>query len=284
MTTPSPKPFAFTRRQVMEEIAALSGGRCLLAFSRGKDSIAAWLELRESGLFSEIVPFHLNLVPGMRFIEDSLDSFEDWFQTRIIRLPHISFYRMIGNCVLQPPGRVREIARLGLDQCTRFTYDHVRRWLAEDLGWPEATTWTANGVRAADSPRRRIHIVKGRARNFSSKQFYPVFDYRKADVMAIIERHGIQLPMDYEMFGRSFDGIDWRFIGPLRKHLPEDYERLRFWFPLVEIDFLLHGDGDNCIIQNDGIHPTREIIGCSIGSIGSIGQDDSIPSTGKDGE
>ncbi|MDR1744654.1 MAG: hypothetical protein LBS30_02760, partial [Planctomycetota bacterium] len=114
MSKPAPKPFAFTRRQVMEEIAALSGGRCLLAFSRGKDSIAAWLELRESGLFPEIVPFHLNLIPGMRFIEDSLDYFEDWFQTRIIRLPHISFYRMLGNCVLQPPERVREIARLGL--------------------------------------------------------------------------------------------------------------------------------------------------------------------------
>ena len=242
MNKPAPKPFAFTRRQVMEEIAAITGGRCLLAFSRGKDSIAAWLELRASGLFPEIVPFHLNLVPSMRFIEDSLDYFEDWFQTRIIRLPHISFYRMLGNCVMQPPERIREITRLGLDQCTRFTYDHVRRWLAEDLGWDEATTWTANGVRAADSPRRRIHIVKGQARNFSSKQFYPVFDMRKADVMAVLERHGVNLPKDYEMFGRSFDGIDYRFTGPLRKHLPDDFERLRFWFPLVEIDFLLHGN------------------------------------------
>jgi 3'-phosphoadenosine 5'-phosphosulfate sulfotransferase (PAPS reductase)/FAD synthetase len=244
MSKPPPKPFAFTRRQVMEEIAALSGGRCLLAFSRGKDSIAAWLELRESGLFKEIVPFHLNLIPVMRFIEESLDYFEDVFKTRIIRLPHVSFYRMLGNCVLQPPERIETIRRLGFDQCTRFTYDHVRRWLAEDLGWDEAATWTANGVRAADSPRRRIHIVKCRGRNHSQKQFYPVFDYRKADVMAVIERNGIRLPIDYEIFRpkpRTFDGIDWRFVGPLRKHLPKDYERLKFWFPLVEIDCLLHG-------------------------------------------
>lgn len=240
MTKPAPKPFAFTRRQVMEEIAALSGGRCLLAFSRGKDSIAAWLELRESGLFPEIVPFHLDLVPGMRFVEDSLQYFEDYFQTRIIRLPHISLYRMLGNFVLQPPERVPIISRLGLEGCTRFTYDHVRRWLAEDLGWPVDATWTASGIRAADSPRRRIHIVKGRARNFSSKQFYPVFDMRKADVLAVIERHGVKLPVDYEMFGRTFDGIDWRFIAPLRERLPEDFERVRFWFPLIEIDFLLH--------------------------------------------
>jgi hypothetical protein len=192
----------------------------------------------------------------MAFIEDSLKYFEDVFHTRIIRLTHISFYRMIGNCLFQPPERVSIIHRLGWDGCTRFTYNDVRKWLAEDLGWDEATTWTANGVRAADSPRRRIHIVKGRARNHSSKQFYPVFDYRKADVMAVIERHGIKLPIDYEMFGRTFDGIDYRFTGPLRKRLPEDFERLKFWFPLIEIDFLLHGESNNTIVQDDGIHPT----------------------------
>ena len=240
MTTPSPKPFAFTRRQVMEEIAALSGGRCLLAFSRGKDSIAAWLELRESGLFSDIVPFHLDGCPGMSFVEESLQYFEDWFQTPIIRLPHIGFYRQLGNLVFQPPERIEAIKRLGFDQCTRFTYNDVRRWLAEDLGWPEETTWTATGVRAADSLRRRIHIVKSRARNHSQRQFYPCFDMRIADVRAVIARHGVKLPVDYEMFGRSFDGIDYRFAGPLKKHRPEDFKRMRFWFPLVDLEILRH--------------------------------------------
>jgi hypothetical protein len=244
MSKPAPKPFAFTRQQVMEEIAALSGGRCLLAFSRGKDSIAAWLELRESGLFPEIVPFPLDGCPGMSFVEDSLKYFEDWFQTRIIRLPHISFYRQIGAALFQTPDRLGIIRRLGWDKCTRFTYDDVRRWLAEDLGWDEATAWTATGVRATDSPRRRIHIVKCRARNHSSKQFYPIFDYRKADVMAAIERHGIKLPIDYELFGRSFDGVDYRFAGPLRKHRPKDFERLRFWFPLVDLEILRHENGE----------------------------------------
>lgn len=234
------KDFPFTRREIMEEIAALTGGRCLLAFSRGKDSIAAWLELRESGLFPEIVPFHLNGVPGMHFIEDSLDYFEDVFQTRIIRLPHISFYRQLGNLIFQPPERIAMIRELGFDRCTRFTYNDVRRWLAEDLGWPESTTWTATGVRAADSPRRRIHIVKSKARTWSSKQFYPIFDLNKRQTLDVIERHGVKLPVDYEMFDRSFDGIDYRFTGPLKKHIPEDYERLKFWFPLVELDILRH--------------------------------------------
>ena len=180
----------------------------------------------------------------MSFIEESLQYFEDWFQTRIIRLPHISFYRMIGAALFQTPERLDSIRRLGWDQCIHFTYNDVRRWLAEDLGWDEATTWTANGVRAADSPLRRIHLVKNQGKNFSSKQFYPVFDMLKADVMGIIKRHGIKLPVDYEMFGRSFDGIDYRFVGPLRKHRPQDFEVVRFWFPLIEVEILANERGD----------------------------------------
>jgi hypothetical protein len=234
------KPFAFTRRELLEEIAGITGGRCLLAFSRGKDSIAAWLELRESGLFPEIVPFHLEGVPGLSFVEESLRYFENWFGSRIIRLPHVSFYRQLGNLVFQPPERIGVIRELGLTDCTRFSYNDIRKWLAEDLGWPEKTAWTATGVRAADSPRRRIHIVKSRGRNQSARQFYPVFDLNKAGVMAIIERHGIKLPVDYELFGRSFDGIDYRFVKPLREGLPKDYARVKFWFPLIDLEILSH--------------------------------------------
>lgn len=41
----------------------------LLAFSRGKDSIAAWRALRDAGV--EVKPFHLYLVPGLAFADES---------------------------------------------------------------------------------------------------------------------------------------------------------------------------------------------------------------------
>jgi hypothetical protein len=36
------------------------------------------------------------------------------------------------------------------------------------------------------------------------------------------------------MFGRSFDGIDLRFVVPLKERRPADYRRVLEWFPLVE--------------------------------------------------
>lgn len=238
------KAFTFTRDELMRDIADITGGRILLAFSRGKDSIAAWLALRESGLFQEIIPYHMDLVPGLKWIAADLDYYEVWFGTRIIRLPHISFYRQMGELVFQPPHREDVIRELGFDRLTRLSYRDVQEWLCEDLGWNPKTAWTAAGVRAADSPQRRIHIVKDKGKSHKHRQFYPCFDFLKKDVYEIIERYGVRLPRDYELFGRSFDGLDYRFVGPLKKHMPEEYERVKFWYPLVEAEILRHeGDG-----------------------------------------
>jgi hypothetical protein len=63
-----------------------------------------------------------------------------------------------------------------------------------------------------------------------------VWDWRVADVRAAIDRHGVRLPPDYLWFGRSFDGLDLRFIAKLRTYAPEDYERVLQWFPLAPLD------------------------------------------------
>lgn len=83
-----------------------TGDTILLAFSRGKDSIAAWISLRDSKLFKRIIPIYLYLVPGLNFEEDDLKYFEDVFQTHIMQLPHPSLYRMMFNNVFQPLGRI----------------------------------------------------------------------------------------------------------------------------------------------------------------------------------
>jgi hypothetical protein len=58
----------------------------------------------------------------------------------------------------------------------------------------------------------------------------------KDDLIALLEQHRIKLPVDYELFGRSFDGTDHRFLTPLKKHRPADYQRILEWFPLAFLD------------------------------------------------
>jgi hypothetical protein len=78
----------------------VTGDTVLLSFSRGKDSLAAWLHLREH---FRIIPYHLEWIPGLSFVESSLAYYEDVFQTHIIRLPHPLFYQYLRDYAWQTP-------------------------------------------------------------------------------------------------------------------------------------------------------------------------------------
>lgn len=211
-------------------ILADEGRPVLLAFSRGKDSIAAWLALRAAGV--DVIPYHMYLVPDLAFVAESLAYFADWFGYKIHNIPHPSLYRWIGSCTFQAPERLAiiEAARLPSPE-----YASIIGMLRTDLGLP-ADTWIADGVRACDSPVRRLSIARHGPMKAGSRKVSAIWDWSVAEVRERIEAAGVELPVEYEWFGRSFDGLDHRFLGPLRDHAPDDYQRVLDWFPLADLE------------------------------------------------
>lgn len=202
----------------------------LLAFSCGKDSIAAWLECRK--YFPHIVPYYMYLVPGLEFVQQSIRYYEEWFGSRIICVPHPSLYRMLNNLVFTPPERCAIIERFGLET---FDYLDMQDAIREHLALrPEC--FTASGVRAVDSPQRMLALRKYGAISERKRQFFPVWDWRKARLVEELRSAAIKLPVDYRLFGRSFDGIDFRFLAPIKEYFPRDYGRILEWFPLAEVE------------------------------------------------
>ena len=57
-------------------------------------------------------------------------------------------------------------------------------------------------------------------------------------ITQIREEEGIKLPIDYQHFGRSFDGIDYRFLHLIKEHFPTDYQKIIDLFPLAELEIL----------------------------------------------
>lgn len=214
----------------------------LVAMSLGKDAIATNLALKEDGITTELA--YLYGVPGtggrkcLKFVERTISDLEQAFQQKIHCYPHPSLYRMLNHLTLQPPERIAviEAARL-----PNLTYEEEWQYIREDLNLP-ADTWVADGVRAADSIVRRAAFTKHGAMKPSTRKVSPIYDWLKKEVLGIIDQHNIPLPIDYELFGRSFDGIDYRFIKPLKDRFPGDYEQLKFWFPLVDLELMRCGD------------------------------------------
>lgn len=219
---------------VVKKLADM-GRPVLLAFSCGKDAIAAWLALRAGGV--EVIPYYMYLVPGLEFVERSLRYYEQFFGVPIIRVPNPSLYRLLNNFIFQPIHRCEIIRDCHLPN---FTTDQLRDYLIQDKNLsPE--TWTASGVRAADSLARRANfrMLKG-ALNHKRRMAYPVWDMTKAGLVELLKSENVKLPIDYRIFGRSFDGIDFRFIAPLRKHFPNDYAKILEWFPFAELEMKRH--------------------------------------------
>ena len=115
-----------------------------------------------------------------------------------------------------------------------FTYLDIVEMLGAEVGIENPMA--ASGVRAADSPMRRIQFATHGAISRGRRHWYPVWDWGVDRLIDEMNRAGAKLPVDYDLFGRSFDGLDLRFIMPLKKHRPADYRRVLDWFPLVEVE------------------------------------------------
>lgn len=202
----------------------------LLAFSTGKDAVAAWLAIRDS--FEKVHPYYLYLVPGLEFVEESLAYYEQYFGEKIVRLPHPSLHRWLNEFTFQPPERCLVIEQASLPN---HSYQDIRAAMCQMRGL-QSDMLVADGVRAADSPMRRIAINTHGPITWSQGKYHPVWDWKKADLLDCFRKHGVKLPEDYKMFGRSFDGIDLRFILPLKKHRPADYRKILEWFPMAELE------------------------------------------------
>jgi hypothetical protein len=217
-------------------LAEEHNGQCILSFSGGKDSIGAWLALRAAG-FDDITPVYLYLVPGLQFIERQLAYYEDVFDTRIIRLPNPNLHKLLNDGALQLPGHLYDIDRADLME---HDYDGIFDAIRQDCSLGSGCM-AALGVRAADSPNRWATIKQRGPVNLTRRTWFPIFDWTADRLREVILASKVVLPMDYRIFGcRSFDGLDARFMVPLRDVFPEDYARVREWFPLIDAVVMRH--------------------------------------------
>lgn len=204
--------------------------KTLLAFSTGKDAIAAWLAIREH--FEEVVPYYLYLVPGLEFVDEQIAMYERFFETKITQLPHPSVHRLLNNFIFQPPQNCAVIEDAGLPD---FDYPDIQAAMCQMHNLPKKTL-VADGVRAADSPMRRIAINTHGSINYNQLKYHPIWDWKKADLIECFKKHNVRLGSDYKIFGRSFDGIDLRFLLPIKKHYPKDYQKILELFPLADLE------------------------------------------------
>lgn len=204
--------------------------KAICSFSMGKDSIGAAIQMRR--YFSGVDYVFLYMVPDLEFQEIALQYYEAKFSAKIKRMPNPSIYRQLNSLMYQHPGNVDAIFDANLYE---GDYDEVFSASKIDLKLPESS-FVGVGVRSADSMARRTSIKATGGINLKRKQFFPVHDWNMAKLVSEIKQSGIKLPVDYKIWGRTFDGFDHRFLKPLKDNFPRDFEKIMDFFPLINIE------------------------------------------------
>ncbi len=221
-------------KRIVSEIKNISGNdTVLLSFSTGKDSWAVWSAIKD---LCDIYPFmYYAPIDELEYYQEYLAYCEKKIGRRIVRLPAPNVYETLGAnaLVYQPPQRCLALESINLPQ---FTFEGVQKTAAKCWNLPE-DTFTALGVRAADSNRRALHFKKHGPISVNQRKFYPIWHWKKDELMASLIHSNVKLPIDYKIFGRSFDGGYLMFAQGFKKHFPRDYQRMIEFFPFLELEF-----------------------------------------------
>lgn len=204
----------------------------MISFSCGKDAWGVWCALRDK---MDIQPFHYyGGIPHMSFIDEYLEYAEKKIGKHIINLPSKMTYNLLSaeGCAAQPPHRVLPLFMCNLQP---FDYEDIQNAAIRQAKLPEGT-FTALGVRAADSARRALFFKTHGPITESKKKFYPIWDWNKDKLMSELKRNDVKLPIDYKLFGRSFDGLYYMYLKPIKDNYPEDYKRILEYYPLVDME------------------------------------------------
>lgn len=226
-------------RLLCEEISRRSDGICILAFSRGKDSIPAWVWLRR--FFHTIHVYHLAAAPNLGYVERSLQTYEKIFDTKILRFIDGEVIENIQAKSFQFLQNYPLIDSFNLPK-GYYHYAEVADVVRKKFNCPQA--WHAMAMLGCDNIFRRLNLLKKDSEgnltytgaiHEGRQTFYPTFDWKLDQNLEVIEKNGFKLPDDYKMAERTVNSIPSpQNIDRLYKDFPEDFEKIQSLFPLVK--------------------------------------------------
>ena len=176
--------------------------------------------------FAHVEGFFMYQVRGLSFQESILRYYEDKYGIPIHRIPHFELsqwlrYGLFRHCDFDCPiVSVKE------------TYDYMRE--NTDI-W-----WIAAGERIADSVWRRAMIKSSGTIDPKRGRFFPIAEWSKADVMAYIRQRKLRVGAESSRLGFSFRSLMGKDLLKIQKYFPQDYARIRRWFPLVDVSIIHH--------------------------------------------
>lgn len=208
--------------------------RVILFYSCGKDS-EVLLDLMAPH-FKEIVCVFMYFVKGLDHIDNYLRTIKARYSNvRIMQVPHWNLSRAlrIGFCCVANPN-VKIMSLKDIDESVRMK---------------TGISYSFYGMKQADGMHRRL-MLRGYENEAISNmnKVYPLSHWKKSDVLAYIKARRLPEPIAYTNEAGNGLWFDAKCFDYLRRHYPQDLEKIYKVFPLSR-NILLRYDAEKAAAQ-----------------------------------
>ncbi|MDR0447262.1 MAG: hypothetical protein LBH07_01190 [Treponema sp.] len=215
-------------KDFLSKIDSLRDKTNVLHFSTGADAVASYLRLREFDI-KPILCYHYFGIKDLFMVKNYIDWFEKKFNENVYQYPSTLFSEMFDRALFQYPIKARERFRNRIGyNLAGHTKEKFDKFLQDTIGGDVVFHF---GLKYTDGLHRYRHLMQHGC-SFGNK-FYPVAPFQVKDIQAILEKNDCLLPIDYRLYGMSFESPRAWNINLIKEHCPETYRQICDMFPLI---------------------------------------------------
>lgn len=201
----------------------------ICSVSCGNDSVASLDLCCEH--FDRVEAFFMYFVKGLSFQEQYLQCLEKRYGIKILRMPHWALPQLLKYATFRHP-----TARS--TSLTLLKPKHAESLARKTFGMQ----WVTTGIKYSDSIERNAQVARSDYGVESKRDLiWPLGNWTHADVSSYLSLKDLPAPPDYRIkmeHGHSGSigcGLWVGDIVPIKEHYPEDYEKIRRMFPLIDV-------------------------------------------------
>ena len=211
-----------------QKVELLKNKTNVLHFSTGADSVAAFLRLRENGI--EPILVYKYFIKDLPMVKNYIDYFEKKFNVHVYQFPSTLWAEHNDKVLYQLPLKAREkhFNNLGKYYLDYYDKDYFDKALAQAIG---GDVVFHIGLRYTDGLHRYQHLMKHGV-SFKNK-FYPIASFKVGDIHDILDRYECRLPIEYGLWGISFESPRSFNINLIKEHCPATFMAIQSQFPLI---------------------------------------------------